>query len=220
MTHNQSFVQPLVFGDFKAVVPVVNRLVEQAHKWEIKSVFVAGSSAQPFAYLFKQLWMRKYKEALPHFLALGESPLGNSAWKNRVAKFGIKNPALMNQPSLILDEYALKGKTIRTVRAEVERTGFSLVKTAVLGISPYTSLKPDFVGTRSKHHYKNEQERKAVEFIGNFAGLRADTIGMARGRKGAEIKHYFGRQLTDGIAYLREVRVKSRKAAAKYKPRK
>ena len=207
------------FGEFRAVVPVVKELVEQSHKWDIKTIFVAGSSAQPFAFLFRQIWMAKFTEPLPHFLALGESPLKNTQWKERLTRFCKKNIQLKNLPSIVLDEYALTGETIRCVQKEVQKNGFRSVKTAVLAMSPYSIIKPDFVGARSKHSYTNRQEKKAVEYIGNFAGQRSDILGMAKERRNPLTMYAHGESLTEGKAFLKDFRVRSRAAAKKYRSR-
>lgn len=201
--------------NFNSIVPVVNRLVEQSHKWRIRTIFVAGSSAQPFAYLFKQLWQAKYREPLPHFLALGKSPYSNKHWHKRLADFAKTNPHLKEMPSMVFDEFAITGKTIQKIAEGVKEAGFTQIKTAPLSINMFGSLKPDFVGARSIY----QKELKAREFLSTFAGQRSDILEMGKNRRNVEEMQTFGKQLIEGRAFLKALRTKSRNAAKKYKPK-
>ncbi|MEI7960852.1 MAG: hypothetical protein WCI04_00800 [archaeon] len=204
------------FGEFNAVVPVVSELVAQSHEWGIRTIFVAGSSAQPFAYLFKQIWMKKFTEPLPKFLALGNSPKTKGHWRERSRTFAKNYPELKNMPSLVFDEFAATGKTIQMVRKEVQHIGFSQVKTAALGTYRFgvlanNSPMPDFVGAK----YGDKKRKKAYEYLSIFAGQRADIIEMARERRTPRTMYIHGKVLSEGKAFLKDFRRRSRLVAKK-----
>jgi len=205
------------FGKISSVAPIMNKLVEQSNAWGIKTIFVSGSSAQPFAYLFKQIWIAKYSKPLPHFLALGQSPINHPKWKKRLLLFAQKNPELKKMPSLVFDEFAYSGASMRHVRDTVRKAGFVKLKTAILGASPHVRGRADFVGVKSRiGAYKSAQEKRVAEYLEIFAGQRRDILQMAKERRNPKTMYAHGEAFNKGKIFLKDLRANSRATAKRY----
>ncbi len=135
-------------NEAKAII----RIVKFAKKKGIETIIVGGLSAQSAAILFKEAWQILYpKEKMPKFYALGGTPRiltsGNRTNFEEVTKR--RMPSLfdrVDKPTLILEEYALRGVAITHLKKFFTEHGFGKLYTSVM-FSKESARRANIIGS-------------------------------------------------------------------------
>lgn len=134
----------------KLIAEGVFEIVKFAEKNNVRVVIVAGSSAQPVAWLFRHFWRELFpKKPMPTFYALGTMPSAYLLSPEKIAKkLAHLFPSLKHkkgQNALILEEFISTGKTVENIKKSLQKLEFKNILTAALFATERGKKRADFV---------------------------------------------------------------------------
>ncbi|MBI5148246.1 hypothetical protein HZA33_01050 [Candidatus Pacearchaeota archaeon] len=164
-------------------------IVQKAHEYGVRNVIIAGASGAPVGSFFKNVWKILYPNEkapkLASFEFIDEMYSGrrlslgvkwNDEQLERIkSKFKGYFPALdLEQPTLILDEYAFSGETIRNAKTLAERFGAKEVYMAVLAPSRGLDIVSPSLLEKRKQELIKVDEGDIPKWYGNNEAVRRD----------------------------------------------